>query len=126
MLGKVFRKSRLLLYNVETYGGAKGATNYVTTWRIRFACWIRKTSCSHAHAHALAPGHPHSRTRKHTQKYVISCLLLFTDNNNSRTRLTLTLYVHFLSSILLKFTFVIAMNVISSTGTFRSEGVLFV
>ena len=40
-----------------------GATNYVTIWRIRVACWISKTTRSHTQSHAHAPGH----LRMHTQ-----------------------------------------------------------
>ena len=41
-----FRKSRLLWYNVEKFGGASGATIDVTIWRIRVVCWKRKVTCS--------------------------------------------------------------------------------
>ena len=45
----------------------------VTIWRILFACWVSKATCTHAHARAHAPGHPrtHARTHTHTQKYII-------------------------------------------------------
>ena len=58
-----FRKSCRLWDNVENYGGAWWATNDVTIWRIRVACWISKATCTHAHAHAHALAHTH--------KYVI-------------------------------------------------------
>ena len=32
----------LLWHNVEKYGGARGATDDVTIWRIRVACWVAK------------------------------------------------------------------------------------
>ena len=67
------RKSHRLLDNVEKYGGDRGATNDVTIWRIRVACWISKSICTYAHSHAYAPGYPHARTRKyaHTGQYII-------------------------------------------------------
>ena len=55
------------------------ATNEITIWRIRVACWIRKTTRTHArtrmHTPTLPGTHKHARkhpsTRKHTHKYVI-------------------------------------------------------
>ena len=38
------------VYNVKKYGEAKGATNDVTMWRIRVACWISFATCTHARA----------------------------------------------------------------------------
>ena len=42
------------------------ATNGVTIWRIRGACWISKTTHTRAHAHAHAPRNPriHVRTQR--------------------------------------------------------------
>ena len=57
--------------NVEKYGGDRAATNDVTLWRIRVACWISKATCTHAHAHAQPLGHKHTCARAHTDKYVI-------------------------------------------------------
>ena len=37
--------------NVEKYGGARGATNHVTMWRIRVAWWISKAIRTPARAH---------------------------------------------------------------------------
>ena len=59
----LFRKSCRLRDNVEKYYGARGSTNDVTTWRIRFACWIWKATRRHTHTHAQAHAHTH--------KYVI-------------------------------------------------------
>ena len=44
----------------------EGATNDVTTWRIRVACWISKATrtYTHAHAHALVT-HMHASTHTH-------------------------------------------------------------
>jgi hypothetical protein len=51
----------------------EGATNDLTIWRIRVACWIIKAICTYAQAHAHASGYPHARTRKHanTDQHVI-------------------------------------------------------
>ena len=74
MFSYFFRKSTV--YNVEKYSGERGATNDVTIWRIRVACWISKAIYTYAHAHAHAPGHPHARNARthehaHTDLYVI-------------------------------------------------------
>jgi hypothetical protein len=69
----------------KKYGGARGATNDVTLWRIRVECCIRRATRTHA------PGQ--QRARAHTDKYVI--LIAFTQQNDSRKRLNVTLYVHF-------------------------------
>jgi hypothetical protein len=61
-----FRKSHRLLDNIEKYSGDRGATNDVTIWRIRVACWISKSIRTYAHAHALAPGYPHACTNAQT------------------------------------------------------------
>jgi hypothetical protein len=53
-----FRKSCSLWDNVEEYGGAKEAKNYVTVLRTRIACWISKATRAYAHSHVHAPGHP--------------------------------------------------------------------
>ena len=55
-----FRKSCRLWDNVEKYDGDRGATNDVTIWRIRFAWWIHKVTCTYAHAHA----HAHACTHR--------------------------------------------------------------
>ena len=45
------RRSCRLWDNVEKCGGAREATNYVTTWRIQVACWISKATRTHARVH---------------------------------------------------------------------------
>ena len=60
-------------------GGARGATNDVTIWRIRVACWISKATCTHTHAHTHAPVHTHERAHEYTHTCVI---LLFHGNSN--------------------------------------------
>jgi hypothetical protein len=54
--------SKIVPFNAEKYGSAKGTTNDVTIWRIRFACWISKATCMHTHEYM----------RVYTHKYVIS------------------------------------------------------
>ena len=51
---------------VEKYCRARGVINYVTIWRIRFACWISKATCKHAHTHAHALRHTQDSARAHT------------------------------------------------------------
>ena len=89
-----FRKSHRLWDNVEKYGGARGATNDVTIWRIRVACWISKATCTYAHAHAHALGYPHARTRKHahTGQYVI--LIAFPQQQWFRERASVLRYTY--------------------------------
>jgi hypothetical protein len=61
-----FRKSYHLWDNVEKYSGDRGATNDVTIWRIRVACWISKAICTYAHAHVHASlTHMYARTDQH-------------------------------------------------------------
>ena len=43
--------------NVEKYGGARGATNDVTIWRVRVACWLCKATRAHTHALISARTH---------------------------------------------------------------------
>ena len=63
-----FMVSNFFPENLEKSGGARGAINDVTIWRIRVECWISKaTRTTRAHAQAHAPGLPHTRT----DKYVI-------------------------------------------------------
>ena len=45
------RKSCRLWHNVEKYGGARGATNGITIWRIQVACWISKATSTHMPTH---------------------------------------------------------------------------
>jgi hypothetical protein len=40
------RKSYSLWDNVQKHGRARGATNYVSIWRVRVACWINKATCT--------------------------------------------------------------------------------
>jgi hypothetical protein len=90
-----FRKSCRLWDNVAKYGWVRGDTNDVTIWRIRFACWISKATCTQAHAHSHAPWYTHARARTHTWKYVI--IINFPQQQWLRTHLNGTLYVRCLS-----------------------------
>jgi hypothetical protein len=65
ILYSIFFKSCRLWDNVEKYGGTRWATNHITIWRIRVACWICTATCTQAHAHAHALG------RTQTHKYGI-------------------------------------------------------
>jgi hypothetical protein len=60
----VLRKSHRLWDNSEKCCGDRGATNDVTVWRIRVACWISKVTSTCAPAHAHAPEYPHARTHR--------------------------------------------------------------
>jgi hypothetical protein len=93
-----FRKLYSLWDNVKQYGGARGARNDVTTWRIRVACWIIKATCTHAHAHTNAPGNTHARasTHKNNNTYCISTAAVVT-----QTHFNITLYAHCVSVALL-------------------------
>jgi hypothetical protein len=59
------RKSHRLWDNVEKYVGVRGATDDVTIWRIRVACWLSKATFTYAHAHSHALGHTQARARAH-------------------------------------------------------------
>ena len=59
-----FRKSHRLWYNVEKCDGNRGATDDVTIWRIRVACWESKATSTYAHAHAHAHGYPYARAHR--------------------------------------------------------------
>ena len=89
-----FRKSHRLRENVEKCDGARGATNDVTTWRIRLACWISKATRTLVLPDAHAPGHPHLgiRAHTHTNRYTYC---FSTATTVSRTRLNITLHVHY-------------------------------
>ena len=43
-----FRQSCHLWNNVENYGTVGQATDYNTTWYMRFACWINKATNTHS------------------------------------------------------------------------------
>ena len=58
-------KSHRLWDNVEKFSGDRRATNDVTVWRIRVACWINKAISTYAHAQVHASDYPPARTRTH-------------------------------------------------------------
>jgi hypothetical protein len=94
-----FRKSHRLWNNVEKYSGDRGATNDLTIWRIRVACWISKATCTYAHAHAHAPGYSHARTHAQAcaHRPICNTYCVSTATMVSWTRLIVTSYVHCLS-----------------------------
>ena len=100
-----FRKSHRLWDHVEKYGGDWGATNDVTIWRIRLACWISKATCAYAQADAHGPGYPHARTHAimHTHIPVSNTYCFFTAKMVSWMRLSITLSVHCLFLLNIRF-----------------------
>jgi hypothetical protein len=58
-----FSKNRTL-YEIMSKNAVKTsrATNDVTIWRKRVACWISKAIRTYSHAHAHMLGYPHERT----------------------------------------------------------------
>jgi hypothetical protein len=98
-----FRKSCRLWDNVEKYGTAGQATDDNIIRRMRFACWITKTTDTRARARAHTHTHTHTHTLSlslsHTE-YVI--LIAFPRQQGLRERASmLCLYVHCLSCLLL-------------------------
>ena len=51
------RKSYRLWDSIEKCGGDRGATNDITTWRIRVACWKNKAICASGYSHACTHRH---------------------------------------------------------------------
>jgi hypothetical protein len=81
----------------------RGATDYVTIWRIRVACRVSKAICKYAHAHDHALGYPHERTYAQacTHRPMWNTYCFPTATVVSWTRLCVTLYVHCLSCVYL-------------------------
>jgi hypothetical protein len=73
--------------NVEKCGGARGATNDVTIWRIRVACWLCKATLTRLRAHAHTDG----------QVCDTNCFSTATMTGESAS---VTLYVHCLSCLI--------------------------
>ena len=48
-----FSEKCIVWDNSEKCGWDRGATDDVTTWRIRLVCWISKATCTYSHARAL-------------------------------------------------------------------------
>ena len=63
----VFRKSFRLWDNVQKFGKARGATYYVTIWRIRVSCWLSWLSKAHTHASGHRTIYVPTRARAHAQ-----------------------------------------------------------
>jgi hypothetical protein len=76
MFNNFFAKNRTV-YKVEKYGTARQATDDITIWRMRFACWIKK-----------AGGHTHK---------ICNIYSFSTATMVARTRLNVTLYVQCVS-----------------------------
>jgi hypothetical protein len=87
-------KSHRLWDNVEKYSGDRGATNDVTTWRIRFACWICKATCTYAYAHTHALGYPHARTHEQACTHRPICNTAFPHEKWLRERASTLRYVY--------------------------------
>ena len=69
MFNNFFPKIAPFFDKVEKYGGARGAINDVTMWRICLA-WISKATCTHAHVQSTRSGtytYVRTRTRTHRQ-----------------------------------------------------------
>ena len=67
-----------------------GATNDVTTWRIRVACWICKAMCTYARPRVRVP--TCTRKHAHTGHYVI--LIAFPQQQWFRERAPVLRYKH--------------------------------
>ena len=68
-----FRKSIRLWDNVKKFGVARVATNAVTTWRTRVACWISKAT--RMHTPTQTGTHTHARPHTHMATTVtLTCL----------------------------------------------------
>jgi hypothetical protein len=82
---------------VKKYGGTRGAE--ITTWRMRVACWISKTTRAQAHACARAPTpthtlpRTHARSRTHTHTEICNTYWFSTATVVSLTCLSVTLYI---------------------------------
>ena len=77
-----FRKSRCLWDNVEKRGGAREATNDVTVWRRRVACWISKPT------RTQTPTHPVTLTHKHALTQICNIYCFSAATMVTRTRLS--------------------------------------
>ena len=95
MFSNFFRKLHRLWDNVEKYSKDRAATNGVTIWRTRVACWISKAACTYANAHAHAPGHPHARTHAQSCTHRPICdIYCFSTAKIICECASITLYVH--------------------------------
>jgi hypothetical protein len=90
------QKSHRLSDNVEKCGRDRGATNDVTIWRIRVACWISKATCT-ARMRMHTPTRPdslmHALARMHTHR-PISDTYCFTTATMIRERATILRYTY--------------------------------
>jgi hypothetical protein len=88
-----FHKSHRLRDDVEKYGGGRGATNDVTIWRIRVACWIRKAICTYWHAKDHAPQNPHARTQADAHRQMCNTYC-FSTTTKIRERASILRYTY--------------------------------
>jgi hypothetical protein len=81
MYSKLYSENRAVYEIMTKHMGKQEATNDVTVWRIRVACWISKTTRTHARAftrpRSLAPLHTHTRERAHTHTEICVILIAF-------------------------------------------------
>jgi hypothetical protein len=81
---------------------ADGFPNDVTIWRMRFACWIRKATCTYAHPHAYAPEYPHTRTQAHAcTHWQINNTYYFSTAKIIRDRASMLRYTYIISILYL-------------------------
>jgi hypothetical protein len=108
------RKSHRLWDNVGKCSGDSGATNDVTIWRIRVACWIsRLYGHMPKHTPTRSDIHMHARTRKHahTDQYVI--LIVFPQQQWFRERASMLRYTYIACLVihfLYNFTYLISLD----------------
>jgi hypothetical protein len=77
-------------------GGAREATNDVTIWCIRVACWIMKATRMHTPTHPGTRPCTHAHSLTHT-KQICNTYFFSTATIVTRTRLNVAWYVHCLS-----------------------------
>jgi hypothetical protein len=64
MINNSFPENRTVYETMSKNVVNSGDTNDVAIWRICFAWWKSKATCTYAHAHTYAPGYPHARTHR--------------------------------------------------------------
>ena len=66
-----FPENRTVYDSVKKCGGATGATNDVTIWRIRVGCRISKATRTHTPTHPDTNTHAHFRAHIHTHRHLL-------------------------------------------------------
>ena len=92
MFNNFFPKITPCSDNVEIYRGDRLATNDVTIWRIRVACWKSKAICTYVHTHAHALGYLHARMHAQACTHRLICNTAFPQQQWFRERACVTLY----------------------------------